>query len=88
MERKGFNLSRTSTYYRLLPANVCHKDGKRHAHNVTVKLWRPLNDLQKKPPDGYLARASVKFAKELATSGLTNFQEANCYLNAIVKVQI
>ena len=38
LERKGFNLSRTSTYYRLLPANVCHKDGKRHAHNVTVKL--------------------------------------------------
>ena len=28
LEKKGCNLSRTANYYRLLPANVRHKDGK------------------------------------------------------------
>ena len=41
LEKKGFNLSRTATYYRLLPANMHHKDGKRHVHTVPVKLQRP-----------------------------------------------
>ena len=65
-EKKGFNLSRTATYYRLLPANMRHKDEKRHVHTVPVKLQRPQNDLRKKHPDGHFAMESVMFTKELA----------------------
>ena len=57
---------RTATYYRLLPANVRHKDGKRLVHTVPVKLCRHQNDLRKKHPDCHFAMASVKFARELA----------------------
>ena len=32
LEKKGFNLSRTATYYRLLHANMRHKDGERYVH--------------------------------------------------------
>ena len=47
LEKKGFNLSRTATYYRLFPAKMRHKDGKRHVHTVPVKLQRPQNDFKK-----------------------------------------
>ena len=66
LEKKGFNLSRTATYYILLPANMRHKDGKMHVHTVPVKLQRPQNDLRKKHLDGYFAMASVMFTRELA----------------------
>ena len=59
LERKGFKLSKTARYYRLLPANMHHKNGKRHFH--TVKLQRPQNDVRKKHPDGHFAMASVMF---------------------------
>ena len=65
LENKGFNLSRTATYYRLSPANMCHKDGKRHVYTVPVKLQRPQNDLRKKPPDGHFVMASVMFTRDL-----------------------
>ena len=65
-EKKGFDLSRTATYCRLLPANLRHTDGKRHVHTVPVKLCRPQNDLRKKYQDGHFAIASVTFARELA----------------------
>ena len=66
LEKKDFNLSRTATYYRLLPASMRHKDGKRHVHTIPVKLQRPQNDLRKKHPDGHFAMASVMFTRELA----------------------
>ena len=66
-EKKGFNLSRTATYYRLLPAHARHEDVKRHVHIVPVKLCRPQNDLQEKHIDGHFGMASVKFARELAS---------------------
>ena len=66
LEKKGFSLSRTATYYRLLPANMRQKNGKRHVHTVPVKLQRPQNDLSKKHPDGHFAMAFVMFTRELA----------------------
>ena len=66
LENKGFHLSRTTTYYRLLPSNMRHKDGKRQVHTVPVKLQRPQDDLRKKHPDGHFAMACVMFTRELA----------------------
>lgn len=67
---QGFNLSRTATYYRILPANVLYllpnaKNGKRHVYTVPAKLCRSQNDLQKKHSHGYFAMALVKIAREL-----------------------
>ena len=66
LEKKGFNLSRTATCYRLLPTNMRHNDGKIHVFTVSVKLQCPQNDLRKKHPDGHFAMASLMFARELA----------------------
>ena len=38
LQGKGFLLIRTTAYYRLLPANASHTDGKRHVYTVPVKL--------------------------------------------------
>ena len=65
LEKKGFNLSRTATYYRLLPANMSHKDGKRHVHTVPMKLQRPQNDLIKKRSYGHFAIAFATFTRKL-----------------------
>ena len=65
-EKKGFHLSRSAKYYRLLSANMCHKDGKRYVHTVPMKLKRPQNDLRKKHPDGHFPMVSVMFTRELA----------------------
>ena len=66
LEERGFRLSRSATYYRLIPANARHRDAKRHVNTVPVKLLKPRNDLRKKHIDGHFAMASVKQADELA----------------------
>ena len=66
LQDKRFAMNQTAAYYRLLPANVHHKEGKRHFYTVLVKLLPPYNDLRKKAPDGHFAMVSGKFAKELA----------------------
>ena len=55
--KKGFNLSRTATYHRLLRDNMRHKDGKRNAYTVPVKLCCSQNDLRKKHRDSHFAMA-------------------------------
>ena len=65
LQDKGFALSWTATYCRLLPANARHKDGKSLVYTVPVKLLRPHNDLSKKHRDGYFTMAPLKFTKEL-----------------------
>ncbi|GFO47387.1 hypothetical protein PoB_007389200 [Plakobranchus ocellatus] len=67
LEKKGYLLSRTALYYRLIPANMGHKDGKRHFSTVNVKLCRPQNTQRKAHVDDHFAFASVKHAKELAS---------------------
>ena len=63
---KGYHLSKTALYYRLLPANINHIDGKRHFSTVNVRLCKPQNTQRKGHPDGHFASASVKMAKDLA----------------------
>ena len=67
LEKRGYLLSRTALYYRLIPANTHHVDGKRHVNTVPVKLSRPQSDMRKTHVDGHFAMASVKYAWELAS---------------------
>lgn len=49
-----------------MPANVRHKDGKRHVCTIPVKFCCLQNDLQKKHLDDHFAIVSVRFAREFA----------------------
>ena len=59
LESIGFHLSRTSLYYRLIPANIHHRDGKRHHSTVPVKLIKPENVQRKAHEDRPFAKAIV-----------------------------
>ena len=37
----GYNISRTATYYRIMPSRVNTIDGRRHVQIAPVKLLRP-----------------------------------------------
>ena len=63
---QGYHLSKTALYYRLLPANISHVDGKRPFSSVNVRLCKPQNTQRKGHPDGHFAMAMVKMAKDLA----------------------
>ncbi|XP_051172161.1 uncharacterized protein LOC127288626 [Leptopilina boulardi] len=63
----GFNLSRTSTYYRLLPKNQRSNSGKRHVETVPVRLCRARTDMHKKHRDGEFAKSSILSLEELAS---------------------
>ena len=67
LAERGFNLTRTATYYRLIPANVHHRDGKRHVHTVPVKLKRAQNSRRKIHEDRSFARAMVAQVEEFAS---------------------
>ena len=67
VQQKGYTISRTATYYRLIPRDARHIDGKRHVHTVPVRLLKPQNNKRKHSDDSHFAMASVKFAKELAS---------------------
>ncbi len=66
LNERGYCLSKTATYYRLMPSNAHHKDAQRHKHTVPITLSRPQSDLRKPHVDAHFAMASVKYAKELA----------------------
>lgn len=63
----GYNLTRTALYYRLVPANVQHIDGKRHVYTVPVKLIKPSNTLRKRHEDRSFAKSVFEMAEEFAT---------------------
>ena len=60
LETRGYNVSRTSLYYRLIPANIHHRDGKRHHSTVPVKLIKPEYIQRKAHEDRPFAKATVE----------------------------
>ena len=62
----GYAVTRTALYYRLAPANVLHRDGKRHVHTVPVKLLKPQTVARKAHIDHEFAKAVCKNIEEFA----------------------
>ena len=62
----GYSVTRTALYYRLAPANVNHRDGKRHVHTVPVKLLKPQAVARKAHVDHEFAKAVWKNVEEFA----------------------
>ncbi|CAF5175105.1 unnamed protein product, partial [Rotaria magnacalcarata] len=63
---RGYQLSRTSTYYRLLPKNSRTIDGQRHVHTVPVRIRRPENSLHKHHGDTKFAQSTIRDLKHIA----------------------
>lgn len=63
----GYNISRSSLYTHLLPANIRRREGKSHIETVPVRLIRARNDLHKGHADTWFAKASIDHTMELAS---------------------
>lgn len=62
-----FRISRSATYYRLLPKRSNGVDGKRHVNTVPVRLGRARNDFHKEHIDTSFAKTSIRHLEELAS---------------------
>lgn len=67
LKKKGFSISRTGTYLRLLPHRSSSIEGKRHVTTVPVKLLRAQNDAHSKHIDQHFAAATLKRLDEVAS---------------------
>ena len=56
LERRGYLISRSATYLRLLPRRCNTKQGFRHVVTVPIKLLRPENSLRTKNIDRMYAK--------------------------------
>ena len=85
LESIGFHLTRTSLYYRLIPANIHHRDGKRHHSTVPVKLIKPENVQRKAHEDRPFAKAIVYQVEDFA---MLFDPDSICYLSQDDKARI
>lgn len=67
LNERGFNLSRSATYLRLIPERAKTREGKLHVKTAPVKLTRAENDLHKSHPDGKSCVASIRNAECIAS---------------------
>ena len=57
LNERGFQISRSATYLRLLPKRGNTQEGLRHVQTVPVKLLRPENSLRKENKDRMYAKS-------------------------------
>ena len=67
IRQRGYDIKRTTLYYRLLPHRAKSIDGRRHVHTVPVRLRRAQNDEHGKHEDGHFATATIRYIKDLAS---------------------
>jgi len=66
LQDRGFSLSRTALYHRLIPKRWISTEGKRHVTTVPVKLMKASANERSKHEDAHFAAATVGYLKELA----------------------
>ncbi|CAF1416944.1 unnamed protein product, partial [Rotaria sordida] len=67
IKQRGYDIKRTTLYYRLLPHRAKSRDGRRHVNTVPVRLRRAQNDDHRKHEDGHFATATIRYMKDLAS---------------------
>lgn len=67
LNEHGFQISRSSTYLRLLPRNYTTLEGKRHVVTVPVKLSRPEADHHKAHIDQHFCVATIRSLETVAS---------------------
>jgi len=70
---KGFRLSRSATYLRLIPRRANTTEGKLHVKTVPVKLAKPQNSLSKEHIDQRFCKSTINTLESIA-SALTSHQ--------------
>ncbi|CAF4172871.1 unnamed protein product, partial [Rotaria sp. Silwood2] len=68
LKERGFVLSRSATYLRLIPRRSNSIEGKRHVRTVPIRLIKANNDQHKKHDDQYVATNTINHLKTLAGS--------------------
>ncbi|CAF1243948.1 unnamed protein product [Adineta steineri] len=66
IKERGYDIKRSTLYYRLLPHRTNSVDGKKHVRTVPVRLRKALNDDHGKHEDGHFATATIRYIKDLA----------------------
>ncbi|CAF2596257.1 unnamed protein product [Rotaria sp. Silwood2] len=66
IKERGYDIKRSTLYYRLLPHRINSVDGKKHVRTVPVRLRKALNDEHGKHEDGHFATATIRYIKDLA----------------------
>ncbi|CAF4489521.1 unnamed protein product, partial [Rotaria sp. Silwood2] len=67
IRQRGYDIKRTTLYYRLLPHRASSRDGRRHINTAPVRLRRAQNDDHGKHEDGHFATATIHYMKDLAS---------------------
>ncbi|CAF4412548.1 unnamed protein product [Rotaria sp. Silwood2] len=67
IKQRGYDIKRTTLYYRLLPHRAKSRDGRRHVNTAPVRLRRAQNDDHRKHEDGHFATATIRYMKDLAS---------------------
>ncbi|CAF4098835.1 unnamed protein product [Rotaria sp. Silwood2] len=67
IRQRGYDIKRTTLYYRLLPHRASSRDGRRHINTAPVRLRRAQNDDHGKHEDGHFATATIRYMKDLAS---------------------
>lgn len=68
LQEMGYEISRTSTYRRLMPRNYLTAEGKRHERALPVRLCRAQADLHKDHQDQHFCKATILGLMELAST--------------------
>ncbi|CAF1083211.1 unnamed protein product, partial [Didymodactylos carnosus] len=66
IKQRGYDIKRSTLYYRLLPRRPTSIDGRRHVRTVPVRLRRAQNNDHGKHEDGHFATATIRYIKDLA----------------------
>ncbi|KAK3919961.1 Enzymatic polyprotein [Frankliniella fusca] len=64
---RGFKISRSATYLRLIPRHWNTTEGKRHISTVPVKLCRAQSDHHRDHQDQHFCRATIRSMEEIAS---------------------
>lgn len=67
LSERGYNISRSGLYLRLLPKRSASVEGRRHVVTVPVKLSKPQNSEHKHHPDGRFCISTIRNVDSLAS---------------------
>ena len=66
LHKRGFELSRSAVYLRILPRRSLSAEGKRHVKTAPVRLIRAQNSQHCNHPDTKFAKSSIQSMEEIA----------------------
>ena len=67
LRKRGWYLSRSATYLRILPRNPSTNEGKKHIHTIPVRIFKPQEDEHKEHISTRFCRAEDRQLRELAS---------------------